>query len=86
LVNAAGEALQLAKEAFQGTSTDQTTLFMDCISRVLFLEEEFHQELHAVYKEGSPLLGALTLGEIANSGREYLEFYNKTAVVAVLEG
>jgi hypothetical protein len=86
LVSAAGEALQSAKEAFQGKPAAQTTFFIDCISRVLFLEEEFQQELHAVCEEDSLVFGALTLGEIANNGKEYLEFYNKTAVVAVLEG
>ena len=60
-------------------------LFIDCISRVLYLEEAFAQELSAVHEPDVPLIGALTLGEIANTGEDYLEFYNKTAVIAVLE-
>jgi len=85
LVNAAANALALGRAAFKGQSTSQTTLFIDCISRVLFLEEEFSRELKAVFDENIPLIGALTLGEIANSGQDYLEFYNKTAVVGILE-
>ncbi len=85
LVTAAGKALTRGQQAFKGT-TPQTTFFIDCISRVLFLEKDFDQELKAVSTENMPLIGALTLGEIANSGKDYLEFYNKTAVIGVLEG
>ena len=63
----------------------KTTFFIDCISRVLFLEGDFEQELQAVSRSGIPLIGALTLGEIANSRNDYLEFYNKTSVVGVLQ-
>lgn len=85
LVNAAKKALSLSKDAFKLKRGHNTTLFMDCISRVLFLEDKFGQEIEAVYDEQIPLIGALTIGEIANSGKDYLEFYNKTAVVGVLE-
>lgn len=85
LVGAARKALVLGQRAFRGQSTTPTMLFMDCISRALFLEEEFCQELDAIFDQNMPLLGALTLGEIANSGQDYLEFYNKTAVVGILE-
>jgi hypothetical protein len=60
-------------------------LFIDCISRVLFLGPLFAEELAYVVQPGLPMVGALTLGEIANNGDDYLEFYNKTAVVALME-
>lgn len=83
LVSAAGQALTLAQRAYPGGHQPKVTFFIDCISRVLFLEEHFAQELAAVHTPTIPLIGALTLGEIANSGLEYLEFHNKTAVVGV---
>ncbi|GAB4446596.1 MAG: hypothetical protein Kow0031_29250 [Anaerolineae bacterium] len=86
LVDAASNALFLGQEAFGGDPTPQTNLFIDCISRVLFLEDDFSLELAAVASQNTPMIGALTLGEIANSGKDYLEFYNKTAVIGVLEG
>jgi hypothetical protein len=60
---------------------------MDCISRALFLKHDFESELHAIAAhctDEHALFGALVLGEIANSGSGYLEFYNKTTVVSLL--
>jgi hypothetical protein len=85
LIYAAGNALHLAEEAYVGNPEQTVTLFIDCISRVLFLEEDFRLELAAVARENRTMIGALTLGEIANSGKDYLEFYNKTSVVGILE-
>lgn len=85
LVAAAGDALGLGEQSYDGNPDDQSVLFIDCISRVLFLQNDFLQELNAVYQADRPLIGALTLGEIANNKKDYLEFYNKTSVVAVLE-
>jgi len=82
LIEAAKESHTKAIKSF--TKEAEVTLFIDCISRVLFLEEDFLQEIAAVKTPGVPLIGALTLGEIANSGNDYLEFYNKTAVVGIL--
>lgn len=61
------------------------TFFIDCISRVLFLGDDFDKELQQVFEANQITIGALTLGEIANNKNHYLEFYNKTAVVAKIE-
>lgn len=85
LVNAAKNALSFSKENYKGDERNKTVFFIDCISRALFLENNFNVELDAVFDKSAPLIGALTLGEIANNGKTYLEFYNKTAVIGMLE-
>jgi len=80
---AAGRARQRAMDNLKGR-TPRLMLFMDCISRVLFLGELFAREITHVSMNDVPLAGALTLGEIANSGYDYLELYNKTSVVGLL--
>lgn len=73
------------------TKQIQHTLIIDCISRTLFLEEEFPKELAAIseampkseHPESIPQ-GVLSLGEISSSGMGFLEFYNKTLVVGAL--
>jgi hypothetical protein len=85
LIAAAGQADRLAQQSWQqqSESTPEAALFIDCISRVLFLGDRITEELEQV-APGLPVFGALTLGEIANTGRDYLEFYNKTAVLGLL--
>ncbi len=85
LIKAAKKASEIATKNISSNFEINTTLFIDCISRVLFLEDDFKKELDAVYDPKNQLIGALTLGEIANSGKDYVEFYNKTAVVGVLD-
>jgi hypothetical protein len=85
LIEAASHARNAARAAFPGTEIGSMDLFMDCISRVLFLGDRFSEELAAVREPGRPLIGACTIGEIANSGVDFLEFFNKTAVVAALD-
>jgi len=81
LIQGAEEA---RKKAENESNNLDNTLIIDCISRVLFMEDKFDEEL----KKIDPLsnsFGALTLGEIANDGDEYLDIYNKTAVVGIIE-
>lgn len=77
-------AVEARKKAEKESTNLENTLIIDCISRVLFMEDKFEEEL----KKLDPLsnsFGALTLGEIANNGDEYLDIYNKTAVVGIIE-
>ncbi len=86
LIEAASTALERARAALPTWKQSDLHLFMDCISRVLFLGDRFQDELDAVCNDDVPFVGACTIGEIANSGADFLQFYNKTSVLAVLEG
>jgi len=78
------ESVKNAKEQIEHT------LVVDCISRALFLEEEFPRELkqlsHGSVDQNTEAVpqGVLSLGEISSYGGGVLEFYNKTLVVGVL--
>jgi len=85
LIRAAGLALVRARNNFPSSAKPGLGLFMDCMSRVMFLGDDFSAELEAVSIPGLEIVGACTIGEIANSGQDYLEFYNKTSVMAFLE-
>jgi len=88
LVQAAGRAARDARPHDPSQVTH--TLVADCISRAYLLGDRFPEEMAAI-NEGlgasaracSPL-GVLTLGEIASHGEGYLEYFNKTCVVASL--
>lgn len=88
LIAAAGQAAADCRLP-EGSRAGSVLLF-DCISRVLFMEEQFEGELvaisHRLEEDGVDLepLGALTLGEISSYGDGFLEFFNKTVVSGVL--
>ena len=81
LISATRQAMEQSMQPFDGKDFNGFHMFIDCISRMLFLEKEFDKELKVVNNPKNPLFGALTIGEIANSKSDYLEFYNKTSVV-----
>lgn len=82
--HAAEESLMLAEEP-------RKAIIIDCISRILFLEDNFDKELNAITTTISDRFpnisigGALTLGEISSYGEGFLEFYNKTVVIGLFE-
>ena len=85
LIESAGKAAQLVVETLgKKENLDMDCLLFDCISRVLFLEEKFQEELKSVamkLPQDTNVVGALTLGEIASSPWGGLQFLNKTTVV-----
>ncbi|WP_461209450.1 FIST signal transduction protein [Desulfocurvus sp. DL9XJH121] len=84
LIRAAGEAYDLACGGEGAACGDKVVLVMDCCTRWQFLRQGFEQELELLNRDGLPLVGALSQGEIANSGRDSLEFLNKTCVVGMV--
>ncbi len=58
-------------------------MLFDCVSRVGFLDTAFDDELKIISSNthASTIMGAITIGEIANQGKKFIHFYNKTCVV-----
>lgn len=83
ILYAAGKSSEMAMDNFKKDKIDVMFL-IDCVSRALYLDNEFNKEVDAVNQEGIPLIGILSLGEIANNGTSYMQLYNKTCVVGVL--
>ncbi len=78
LINAAKEA---AIEAL--SEKCNLALVFSCITRKNFLEEDFKEELDAIYSEvnSNNMIGALTIGEIANNGNRNINLLNKSCVI-----
>ncbi|MEM6525723.1 MAG: FIST C-terminal domain-containing protein [Bacteroidota bacterium] len=82
--------IDCAKEAAEAAFVEHvnSSLVVDCISRTLFLEDRYTEELEVVHNKLKTvnsdigLRGVLSLGEISSHGDGYLEFLNKTIVVA----
>jgi hypothetical protein len=85
LIQAAGQATEACRHP-DGRKI-RCCLVIDCISRVLFLKDDFTEELATVQTGISSIStdiipeGILTLGEIASYGAGIPEFLNKSIVV-----
>lgn len=76
-----GAALATERAIVKSNPNQQQMFCIDCISRVLFMQNEFYKEIETI-AGNKQINGVLTIGEIANDGDAYLEMYNKTVVVA----
>ena len=88
LIRAAGEAVKAAAEIEKDVTQVHSKMILDCISRVLFLEDSFAAEMEEIQQKSAEIsediiAGALTIGEISSQGRGYIELYNKTTVAGV---
>jgi hypothetical protein len=83
-------AAQKAGEQVRRLSIDPSnsslslTLVFDCVSRVLYLGEKFPLEMKAIQQgvgSGRTVVGALSIGEIANTCRGTINLLNKSIVI-----
>lgn len=82
LLEGASKAVEIAFSKSE-EDMDKTTIFcIDCISRALFMQDNFKKELAVVGKK-TIVNGILSIGEIANADASFIEIYNKTIVVGI---
>ena len=80
-----GTAAAVARNVASGMRPPHFVLLFDCISRFLLMGTRFNDEIKAIQEvigEDTPLLGALTFGEVGS----YLDIpllHNKTTVIAM---
>ncbi len=84
LLSASTRVRTMVDSNSKAASESAVDIAMDCISRALFLGDKINNEIDSLHHAPRPLIGAFTLGEIANSGQDYLEFHNKTVVIATI--
>ena len=86
LINSAKNAAQqtLTESGQDGRAVDNTTIIFDCISRLMYLDARFHEELNAVtgfMPAETVLVGALSLGEFSNENGGPIQLMNKSFVI-----
>lgn len=81
MVSAARSALGAAL-AHPPVEGEPDVIAFDCISRALLMKDDFAREVAALAVAGRPVVGALTIGELAGHADSLLKIHNKTTVVA----
>ena len=80
--------LEASKQAASQAIKDDSNMVIlfNCTARVEYLKEKFDEELDNISSitKRSTTFGAVTMGEIANSGNRYINFYNYTCVIGAL--
>lgn len=87
LISASGKSAKLAYEANRSNHENDTSVVLfDCISRPLFLGDDFCRELDII-KENvnnhSHIFGALSIGEIGSNNNGPIDWLNKSTAIAV---
>ncbi|MGJ8694592.1 MAG: FIST signal transduction protein [Thalassotalea sp.] len=81
LIDSAAKATDVAQQ-----NQGDITIVFDCISRKLYLEDAFEQELalFCSHNDTQHSFGVLSLGEIANDGGGSIKLLNKSTVIGCL--
>ncbi|OHX66102.1 FIST signal transduction protein [Flammeovirga pacifica] len=86
------KATEKAAASIASQAKNPQVFMVDCISRYLFLGNDYQKEIDActeklkINNEVKPLIGVLSLGEISSTEKnQMVEYFNKTIVVNAIE-
>lgn len=78
-------SLQIAEYCSENAPKEYIPLLFNCISRAMFMEERFREELRNIQKQlRYGMEGALSIGEFASRRNGELVIHNKSTVLALL--
>lgn len=82
LIESAAQAARKAKN-LETKSIYNSCMVFDCISRVLYLEDDFEDEINGILKESNveQMFGVLSIGEITNNDGQAIRLLNKSTVI-----
>lgn len=79
-------SMEVAKACTKNSYQDYSALLFDCISRAMYLEDDFNKELGNIQLIiNKPVYGALSIGEISSLNNGIIQIHNKSAVLGVIE-
>jgi hypothetical protein len=83
LINAAEDAA-IKVSSNNKDVTQKASMMFDCVSRVLYMEEKYNEELEVISKHNNAieLFGVLSIGEIANGQSGALSLLNRSIVIS----
>jgi len=78
-------SLEIAEYCVKKAPKQYTPLLFDCISRAMFMEDRFEEELYNIQsKLAYPIEGGLSIGEIASQKNGELIIHNKSTILGLL--
>ncbi len=78
-------SLEIAEQCAKNAPEKYSPMLFDCISRAMFLEDLFENELSNIQNKLSfPIEGALSIGEIATKNSGEIVIHTKSTVLALL--
>jgi hypothetical protein len=77
-------SVQIAEHCSRYNSQQYKPFLIDCISRAMFMEERFEEELHNIQsKLAYDVEGALSIGEISSKSNGEVVIHNKSTVIGL---
>lgn len=79
-------SIEVSKECADNTFENYLPLLFNCISRAMFMEDRFEEELINIQlMMKHPVIGTLSIGEISSLNDGKIEIHNKSTILGALE-